>query len=114
MKNNKELKETLSETLDKIQEMQNRQFIQEFYINGDIKTFIKQAENITAEVGIIGNDGKEATEKQTKMIHLWGKFKLLQCLFETKKFMNSKKDITYIGKLLLEMAEECNELGSMK
>ena len=110
MNNNKEL----SEAIDTIQEMQNRQIVQTFYINGDIKKFIKEVEKLTGEVGIIGNDGKEVTEKQTRMIYLWGKLQLLQCLFETKKFMNSKKDIVYVGKLLIEMSEECNKLGDMK
>ena len=109
MKNNKELEEALQ----MLHEMENRQFITEFYINGDIKTFAKEFRELSGEAGFVG-DKKEISKREEGIIHLWGKFQLLKCLFETKKFMNSKKDITYIGKLLIEMGEECSKLGDMK
>lgn len=112
MKNKRELEEMLKSiegVMDNLQEFQYDYFVNEYYLKKDIETFAKEFESIEANVNII--NGKEADEREAKIIDLWGQFQILYRLFQTKKFMKSKKDIVVVGKLLYNMAEKCIEIG---
>lgn len=99
----------LGPMLDKIQEMQYQIFVKEEYINKDIESFKNALENLEEEINII--NGRTPTERENKIIHLWGELQILKELFHTKKFMESKTDITIVASIFMKMAKDCLEIG---
>lgn len=108
----KKTKDLLEGVVDAIEEMQKLQyeiFVHKNYIDEDIETFAHEFEQLEAEVNMI-ND-RDANERESEIIQLWGKLQILTKLFQTKKFMNSKTDILVVGKLLTNMAKKCIEIA---
>lgn len=91
------------ETIKAIQEFGTKIFVNEYYIHGNIETFIKEMKNAKLDI--------DTTEFDNNLAFINFNLILIEDVIKTKKISENKRDLKVLGKYLNEISNSLIELG---